>query len=132
MPLPTTEPITLESAVKALQLFKAKEDEYRTMRINCEVLVARFLPSDDLEGTTSAEVDGLKVKVVRKLNRTIDEDEHDKWTGVLGPVDPIIYKPALDLKKLRAIELGNPEMYKVCQKFITVKPAKISVTVEEV
>jgi len=133
MPAPNAPPeLSLESLVKSFQLIKAQEEHYRSLRVEIELAISALIPGE-LEGTESREVDGLKIKVVRKLTRTLDEKLYFKNMYLIPKsIDPVIYKPSLDLKKLRAIETANPEVFAVCQKFISVKPAKDSVKVEEV
>jgi len=123
--------LTLESLVKSLQLMRSQEEHYRSMRTECEMRIADMLPGAD-EGTTTAEVDGLKVRVVRKFNRTLDEKAYrENMYLIPSAINPIVMKPTIDMKVLRAIETANPEAFKVCQKFISVKPAKASVSVED-
>ena len=129
--MPTNPELSLENLVKSLQLMSAQESHYRHLRTECEMRIADMLPGAD-EGTTTAEVDGLKVRVVRKFNRTLDEKAYrENMYLIPSAINPIVMKPTIDLKVLRAIEIANPEAFKVCQKFISVKPAKASVSVEE-
>lgn len=129
--MPTNPELSFENLVKSLQLFKAQEEHYRSMRTECEMRIADMLPGAD-EGTTTAEVDGLKVRVVRKFNRSLDEKAYRENAHLIpSAINPIIMKPTIDLKVLRAIETANPGAFKVCQKFISIRPAKVSVSVED-
>lgn len=110
----------------------AKEDEQtaKDRRLTVEEQIAAMV-TGELEGTANAQDGEYKVKVTRKLTRTLDMDAYLAIKSQIPiAVDPVIYKPDLDLKKLRAIEIANPDLYKVCTAFITVKPAKASVKVE--
>lgn len=110
----------------------AKEDEQtaKDRRLAVEEQITAMV-TGEIEGTANAQDGEYKVKVTRKLTRTLDIDAYLAVKAQIPiSVDPVIYKPDLDLKKLRAIETANPDLYKVCTAFITVKPAKASVKIE--
>ena len=111
---------------------KLKEDMAREERLLTENLIALELPGPD-EGAISDKNDRFKITATRKLLRSLDLDTYDQEkTNIPPDLDPVILTPKLDLKRLRAIESANPNLHAICQKFITVKPAKVAVKVVEV
>ena len=127
-----SKPMSLESLSQLWLIQKEAEDSARSARIALEDKIAMLIPGPE-EGTVNAETDGYKVKVVRKLTRSPDVEVYEEVKGQIPAyLSPVVYKPALDLKRLRAIETANPELYRICTRFLTVKPAKAAVTVEEV
>ena len=124
--------MSLESLSQIWLIQKEAEDSARSARIAIEKKIAMLIPGPE-EGTVNAEADGYKVKVVRKLTRSLDVEAYEEVKSLIPPyLSPVISKPALDLKRLRAIETANPELYKICTKFLSIKPAKTAVSVEEV
>ena len=117
---------------KAWLHLKADEEINKEVRYGIEEEIAALLPGPD-EGTESTKDGGLKISVTRKLTRTIDAEAYEAYKGRLpASINPVRYKPELDLKKLRAIESANPDVLAICQKFISVKPSKVSIKIEEV
>ena len=116
------------------QWLSLKESERiaQEARYLIEEEIAELLPGPD-EGTESTEDSGLKISVTRKLTRSIDMDSYEEVKDLIPKgLSPVKFKADLDLKKYRAIEEANPDLFKVCQKFVSVKPAKVSIKVEEV
>lgn len=107
---------------------KSAEESARDNRIAIETQIADLMPGED-ESTVKADADGFKITAVRKFTRSLTEG----WESMMGLYPcPIRMKPEVDLKALRAIEAVTPNVFKLCQKYITVKPAKIAIKVEEV
>lgn len=123
-------PLTLSQLAEQWIIAKAQEQEANERRVVIEAQLAERIPGPD-EGNASASDDGLKVTVTRKYSRSIDEEVYRQVENQV-PVNLIHFKPTLDLKVYRAIELANPATFKVVQKFVTVKPGKPSIKVEEV
>src|SRR5574337_1082042 len=124
--------MSLQSLSEMWLLQKEAEDTARETRLAIEEHIAELVPGG-LEGTANATTERYRVKVVRKLTRSLDPEAYEDVRSQIPPaLDPVTFKPALDLKRLRAIEQANPELFKLCAKFVTAKPAKPSVTVEEV
>lgn len=111
---------------------KAAEDNARNWRISLEQEMESLIPGPE-EGSATKTEDHYKITLTRKYTRTIDHDICDEaiMRGLV-PSDIIRYKPELNMKVLRAIETANPAAFKACEKFITIKPAKTAVKVEEV
>lgn len=112
---------------------KAKEAEKQAQdaRIALELEIAALLdgPSD---GQKTHTVDGYKVTVSRRVNRSVDWDAFDEaMTGAETPA-PVIIKRELDTKGLRWYADQDPDRYFEIQKAITEKPGKPSVTAKEI
>lgn len=111
---------------------KASEEHVKETRYAIEEEIAALLPGPD-EGIQYTEDYGLKISVTRKLTRSIDMESYEEVKDLIpSGLSPVKFKADLDLKKYRAIEAANPDVFKVCQKFISVKPAKAAIKVEEV
>jgi len=81
-----------------------------------------------LEGTSHEIVDKYKVTVTNSLNRKLDEKAYKLIEESLPEqLRPVKYKPSIDLKVLRALELIDSS---ITSQFISTKPAKASVKVE--
>lgn len=111
---------------------KRLEDEARAMRLDLEAQIVELMPGPE-EGTTRTDDDDLKIIVTRKYTYSVDEDAYDEALYELpsGATDPVRWVPKLDLKAYRLIEKTNPDIFRICQKFVSVKPAKPSVQIEE-
>lgn len=124
--------IKLEHLICQLRAFKETENLAKQNRIKVEEQIASLLQGPP-EGSVSDKDDHYKVTVKRSFNRTLDLDKYDEEKTTIPPdLDPVIMVPKLDMTKLRAIQKGNPELYKRCCLFIESKPAKVSVSVKEV
>lgn len=124
------EPSPLDLAAQQYREAKAAEAAARDRRIAAEETIIGILGVKE-EGTTSEKTEYFAVKTVGKLNRTLDTAA---WESVRGDVPeglaPIEYKPALDLKRLRALETANPKVFAIVAAAIITKPAKPSVSVD--
>ena len=85
------------------------------------------------EGTTSETMGSLKLSITFKMDRKVDANGVQEAWNMLPPLvqEAFIWKPDLVLRHARAIESANPEAYKILAQFITVKPARPSVKVEQ-
>lgn len=109
---------------------KAAEESARNHRIALEEEIETLIPGP-LEGSTSTEADGIKITVTRKLNRSVDYDAYKEVAeSIPASLTPIRIKYDLDLKMYRSIEAANPDVFKIVQKFVEVKPAKTAIKVE--
>ena len=126
-------PISLSELARLWLARKKSEDTSRDARILIEEQILNLIPGP-AEGTVREDDNGYSVKVVRKLIRTLDYDVYMSLQNQIPThLDPVYTKYALDPKRLRAIEAANPALYNsLCVKFITVKPAKATVSIEEV
>ena len=107
-------------------LAKAKEKAAKEQRLEIESkLVEVFEPSKD-EGTETKAIDGFKVSVTSKLNRSLDIDAYHSL-NIPGNMAFVDFKPQINLKNLRMLERLDPAMVAKC---ITTKPGKPSIKVE--
>ena len=83
------------------------------------------------EGSQSFNNGLFKVTTTGKMNRKVLPDElaeiHDHIPEVLSPFE---FKPSINLKKLRALEMANPELYKYCCRAIEETTGTTAVKVE--
>lgn len=115
---------TDQLAARWLELKKA-EKCVQDMRYEVEAML-HFKNVDDerLEGTITLETEIYKIKETRKLTTKVDHVKYEMVKGQLGDLSPVKMKPELDVKIYKAIEKANPDLYKICQSFVSVKPAK--------
>lgn len=124
--------VSLSNLAERWRAARLREDLAKEERILVEELIAQELPGPD-EGAVSDKNEDFKVTVTRKFTRSLDSKVYSQEkTNIPPDLDPVVMTPKLDLKRLRAIESANPTLFAICQKFITVKPAKVAVKVAEV
>lgn len=123
-------PVTLSQLAQTWLEAKAAEENARQHRIALEEEIENLVSGPE-EGSATATEDHYKITVTRKYTRTIDLDAYEQVKSFV-PSNIIRYEPKLDMKIYRAIETANPAAFTACQKFVTVKPAKTAVKIEEV
>jgi hypothetical protein len=117
----------LEVLCHDLVTAKAAEDEAKERRTAIEGEIADMLATGP-EGTDKAEAGIYKVTVSSKLTRSLDYPAYCAIEADLPEgVRFVDLKPAINLKKLRALEMVDPTIVAQC---VTTKPAKASVKVE--
>ena len=117
----------LKKMVEEYQRRKSQLEQCKIMLAETESDIIRLVGTKP-EGTTTIKEENFKVSVSCKLNRSIDYDAYLKVRDSLPEnLRPISYKPEIDLKILRALEIIDPS---IPATFITTKPAKPSVKVE--
>ena len=84
------------------------------------------LGTDKLEGSETIKSDHYKVTLTHKLNRKLDIQAYEAMDLPEGH-QFVEYKPAINLKRMRAVEQVDPGVVESCT---TVTPAKTSVKVE--
>lgn len=119
--------MSLELLVRELTEAITWEQKAKEKRIFLELAVAKVLSNKD-EGVDHADVGGYRVTVTSKLNRTLDYNAYLLIKdGLPEGVQCVDMKPAINIKKLRALEMLDPS---IPAQFITTKPAKPAVKVE--
>lgn len=89
------------------------------------------LNDERLEGTiTTILSDGSKLKEVRKLYYKVDETKYNAVKDQLEDNSPVKFKPEVSVSAYKKLAQNNPEIYKLCQSFVSVKPAKPSFSIE--
>lgn len=115
---------TDQLATRWLELKKA-EKCMQDMRYEVEAMMHwKNIDDERLEGTITTETESYKIKKTRKLTTKIDAVKYEMVKDQLGSISPVRFKPELDVKIYKAIEKANPEIFKLCQSFISVTPAK--------
>lgn len=88
------------------------------------------LNDERFEGTiTTVLSDGSKLKEVRKLYYKVDEDKYNAVKDQLGENIPVKFKPEVSVSAYKKLKKDNPGLYKICQSFVSVKPAKPSFSI---
>lgn len=84
------------------------------------------------EGVVTYQGDVFTIKTTGKLTRTLDDAAVSRhWDSLPAEVQACIkWKPALDLKNFRALESMRDDLAPTLHQYLTVKPAKPSVSVE--
>lgn len=103
------------------------EKQLKTEKNDIRNTILESFPSDKLEGTDNYQHLYYKIKVTRKLKRTLDVKAYEalELPANLQFVD---YKPSINLKRMRSIEMVDPDLLAKC---ITVEPATPTLTIEE-
>ena len=110
---------------------KRLTDERNVVRTQ---LLANPLVLARAEGSTHSTSDRFKVTTIARMNRKIVESEYREIENLIPKkLSPFVEKLTLtlDLPKLRALELANPELHVYCCRAILETPGKVGVAVEE-
>lgn len=110
---------------------KRAEQQAAAKRLEIERELVKHVGVTD-EGVTTYQGDDFKVKTTGKLTRTLDDAAVSRhWNSLPAEVQSCIkWKPTLDLKSLRALESMRNDLAPVLHQYLTVKPAKPSISVE--
>jgi|TARA_R110000824_G_scaffold288324_1_gene476246 hypothetical protein len=127
-----SQPTDIDQAAFQLQEAKNRMELVRQDVLNAEQTIIALAGVKD-EGTTTQSGKYFKIKTVGKVTRRIDFDALDLLKqkmpeAILSKV--FAYKPTIDVKALRHIELNEPEYYNEISRAVIAKPAKVAVTVE--
>ena len=125
-------PTEIDQAAFTLQEAKNRMELVKQEVLNAELHIIDLAGFKD-EGTTRESGKYFKIKTVGKVTRRIDFDALDLLKqkmpeAILSKV--FSYKPTIDVKALRHIELNEPEYYNEISRAVIAKPAKIAVLVE--
>lgn len=128
-----TQQSEFERTAREVLEFKRIEDDARASRVAAEARLVAMVEAKD-EGTVHEEDGHVKVTVAFKVTRSVDAEKVvEEWNAMPALIkDAFVWKPDLVIKHMRALESANPEAYAVLAKYITAKPAKPSVKIEEV
>lgn len=120
---------TDQLAIRWLELKKA-EKCMQDMRYEVEAMLHYHNISDErLEGTITVETESYKIKETRELTTKVDAVKYEMVKDQLGNISPVRFKPDLDVRLYKSIAENNPDLYKICQSFVSVKPAKPSFSI---
>jgi hypothetical protein len=126
------QPTDLDQAAFQLQEAKNRLELIRQDVITAEQRIIELAGVKD-EGTTSQSGKYFKIKTVAKINRRIDLEALDLLRqqlpqAIIGKA--FKFKPSIDAKGLRHLELNEPEYYNEITRAVIATPAKIAVSVE--
>ena len=120
----------LSGLCRMLETATVNEKLAKEARLNIEAeLDIRLRAPAGTEGSVTEIADIYKIKITRKLSRSLD---HEAYLSLGLPPEQatfVEYKPTLNLKEMRIMERINPEAIAAC---ITVKPAKTSFKLERI
>ena len=126
------QPTDLDQAAFQLQEAKNRFDLVRQEVLTAEQRLIEIAGVKE-EGTTSASGLYFKIKTVAKINRRIDLEALDILRQQLPQAiisKAFVFKPTIDAKGLRHLELNEPEYYNELTRAVIATPAKIAVSVE--
>lgn len=111
---------------------KAAEQAANKERLAVEAEIAKLVGVAE-EGTTNAETEAFKIKTVGKLTRSLDSDAlQTDWEALPEAIQKCFsWDAKLDTKAFRALESMRDDLIPTISKYITTKPAKASISVEE-
>lgn len=86
------------------------------------------------EGSTTVRTDRFKLTTTGKLNRTVDTDALSKdWLSLPKEAqDAFSWRATVSVKSLHELEKYSPEVACDLAAYITVKPAKASLSIEAI
>lgn len=121
-----------EQTAREILEFKKIEDDARASRVAAEARLVSMVEAKS-EGTLHEEDGRIKATITFKITRTVNSEKLAEDWNSLPPIvhDAFVWKPDLVLKHMRALEAANPDAYAVLAKYVTAKPAKPSVKIEE-
>jgi hypothetical protein len=126
-------PLTLTQLAAAWQAAKADERAANARRLEIEEQIVDRFPVG-LEGTETMEAGNVRIKVTHKLSRTVDSKAlQQHWNSLSAFAQDVFnWKADVSLPAVRRLQENHPDLYPSVAVFITSKPAKASVSVEEV
>ena len=122
--------MTITELTAALKAAKAAEDNAKALRLEIEgKIVALYAKPATGEGTHNDE----EFSITWKLNRTVDTEKLSAGYESL-PVNAqraFRWKAEVELKNLRALAELDPVSYSAAAEYITSKPAKPSIDLND-
>lgn len=126
------QPASLDALAFQWQAAKKAEQEANRARLEIEAKIVAMMPSDKDEGTTNESTESFKIKVERKLTRTVDVEVLALVAARLPEHvrDRLIRtKFEMDMREMRFLENNEPALYQIAAEAVTVKPAKPAVSI---
>lgn len=123
---------TLDELAQAWKQAKIAETMANADRLAIEAQITELVGLKE-EGTTTIECDGYKIKTVGKLTRSLDSDGlQADWDSLPSEVQKCFkWKAGIDTKNLHSLESMRDDLVPVFAKYVTTKPAKPSVIIED-
>lgn len=117
---------TVKELMEDWKEYKKLETSVAAQRLSVEAEIYRAMMKEKKfphEGTTTRDEDGLRLKIVTKLNATVDQD--------FAAANSELFKAKYEYSKSLLKEL-SPEQVKLVAEGVVFKPAKPSFSVEEI
>jgi hypothetical protein len=108
---------------------KKREDAAKLERIDIEEQIAAMVETPDNGSKTVDAGNGLKVVVKRSLNYKADMEGLVSLDGLVIRI-PVKTKQVFDEKAYEEIRASLPKDYAKISEFVTISPAKTSVTLK--
>lgn len=121
---------SLDELCESWSILKQTENKAKDERLQVEAAICALVDVPT-EGTNTTTTALFKCKAVGKMTRKLDpkiwaEIEQD----IPEALRPVQVKLSLDIKKLKAIETANPDVWAKIARAITSKDAKPSISIE--
>ena len=107
---------------------KRKIIDLKVVQIGLEEAIIEMIDNGKLEGVQTRKTDKFQIKITKKLTRKLDAKAYEMVKEGL-PIEPVDYKPSINLEKLRVLDMIDES---VSSLFITLTPAKTSITIKDV
>ena len=120
----------ISKLITELRAAKLAEETAKKTRLDVEnKILALYATPDGGEGTHNDE----EFSIAWKLTRTVDQEKLSADFELLGAnvQKAFRWKPEVDLRQLRNLQLLDVPAYAEAAKYFTSKPAKPSVTLKE-
>jgi hypothetical protein len=132
------EPTKLDELADLWKRTKAHEDAAKAERLEIEKKMLEMMPEPESgEGSNSEDQNYYKITTTHGLQRNVRQDkvgelfgEDEQENSIIHGIFPTQHK--LDLKKLRAAESANPDLYRRVCLALETKPRKASIKVAEI
>ena len=129
----TSRAAILDSLATQWEAAKAAEAEANKQRLAVEAKIVELINDGSIEGTQTADLGAVKIKVTRSLTRKVDLEALSKIADQIPEAIRnrlLKTKIELDTRELRFIENNEPELYLIVSKAVTTTPSKPAVKVE--
>lgn len=123
----------LDSLASQWEAAKAAEAEANKSRLAVEAKIVELINDGSIEGTQTADLGAVKIKVTRSLSRKVDLEVLSEIAEQIPEAIRnrlLKTKIELDTRELRFIENNEPELYLIVAKAVTTTPSKPAVKVE--
>lgn len=124
--------LNLNTLAAQWQAAKAAETKANQERLIIEQQIAELVGVKD-EGVTSVNTDLFRIKTTGKQTRTVDTDAvQQAWPTLPNELqDCFAWKATLDTKAYRALASLRDDLLPQLNQFITSKPAKPAISIEQ-
>lgn len=123
----------LDGLANQWEAAKAAEAEANKQRLAVEARIIELINDGSIEGTQTADLGAVKIKVTRSLSRKVDLEALSEIAEQIPEAIRnrlLKTKIELDTRELRFIESNEPELYLIVAKAVTTTPSKPAVKVE--